>query len=207
MRQRYFNLKLILFIFSIFSSCYIFPGNNLNPNEASRKVINIDDIKYQSLFKKKKGVIEEKYKNSVKYWQNKTIKALYIEDYAPFVYVDDKGRLKGITIDLWREIAKRNKFKYELNILRGKGIWNKTVDLIASNKYDIAVTPHYVTPKREKFVDFARPFYIERFGVAIRKNEKKLTQIAAEVLGDLGIIFVTVGSFFYSNVCWSSLVF
>lgn len=85
----------------------------------------------------------------------------------PFAMKDQDGNWKGITIDLWNEIAKELKlsFKYKKFTLEYllSGIENETIDVGAA-----ALS---ITSERERVMDFTHSFFITGLGIAV-KNKK-----------------------------------
>jgi len=86
---------------------------------------------------------------------------------APFVIENNDGTLSGISIDLWKEIARELNLEYELrtyNNLEGliKGIEKREVD--------VAIAALTITSDREKSFDFTHPFYTTGLSIAFTKK-------------------------------------
>ncbi len=74
-----------------------------------------------------------------------------IKPLVPFVIKQDDA-LTGFSIDLWREIAARNGWKYRL-------VWRDTVnallDAVEKNDADVGIAGISMTPEREERIDFS----------------------------------------------------
>lgn len=82
----------------------------------------------------------------------------------PFAMKDTDGNWSGISIDLWRRVARTLGLRYRLaeepNV---QGL----IDGVAAGKYDVAVAALTVTAARENIVDFTQPFYVTGLGIAV----------------------------------------
>lgn len=89
----------------------------------------------------------------------------------PFSFKDSHGQIKGLEIDLAKEIAKRmlgnaNKvvFKNVTPQDRMKAVMSGNVDMVISTMT--------ITPQREKFVSFSDPYFVAGQAICVRKDSK-----------------------------------
>lgn len=81
----------------------------------------------------------------------------------PFITKLEDGTLGGVTIGLWRTIARNLGISYRLRELR-------LPDLLAAleaGTVDVAASALTVTADRERRMDFSHPFFNTGFGIAI----------------------------------------
>lgn len=116
----------------------------------------------------------------------------------PFAMKLADGTWDGISIELWREIAKDNDWDFEFREMEPGELLSAT----QSGAVDAAVAAVTVTPDRERVVDFSHPFYSSGLGVAVRKAYRRsfgtdLLQLLAwqflSVLGFLVAVTVCMG--------------
>jgi len=81
----------------------------------------------------------------------------------PFAIHTEDGSWKGISIDLWREIASELDLTYELRETDLKGM----VGGLQDGTYDAAVAALTMTAEREELIDFTHPFYNSGLGIAV----------------------------------------
>lgn len=82
----------------------------------------------------------------------------------PFAFQDEQGRWTGISIDLWREIAKDSGLDYEF---RDTSL-QEMIDGVATGEYDAAVAALTMNAERENRLDFTHPFMDAGLGIAVR---------------------------------------
>jgi polar amino acid transport system substrate-binding protein len=88
-------------------------------------------------------------------------------DYPPWGYKDDKGKLKGMEIDLANDIARRLKVKLELV----PAYSSTRVQLLNDHKADLILATFSVTAERKKQVYFIEPsYYAAMIGIITRTN-------------------------------------
>lgn len=90
-------------------------------------------------------------------------------DSRPFGFIDKDQKLKGFDVDLSREIAKRIlgdetavEFQQVTSSNRIFSLTSGTVDLVAATMT--------ITPKRQRIIDFSRPYYIAGQAIMVAKN-------------------------------------
>lgn len=82
----------------------------------------------------------------------------------PFAIHASDGSWEGISIDLWREIARDLDLAYEFHETDLKSM----VQGLQDGRYDAAVAALTMTAEREQVIDFTHPFYYSGLGIAIR---------------------------------------
>jgi len=89
-----------------------------------------------------------------------------VTPYWPPFNFNDKGRLKGISIDFWKLIAKNANLDYELI---SESLWSNVLEGIQTGKYDI-IPNTSKTPEREKYAIFSKPFAEFPLAIACRDD-------------------------------------
>jgi ABC-type amino acid transport substrate-binding protein len=113
------------------------------------------------------------------------------ENDPPFGFMDEKGRLKGIDVDIAEALAKEilgQKAKVEFVKITAK----KMLDLLKSGKIDILLAPLSVSEERKKEIDFSIPYFVsghlflvER-GAQISKYQDLAGKKVAVIQGTIG---------------------
>jgi polar amino acid transport system substrate-binding protein len=91
-----------------------------------------------------------------------------IAEVPPFVIHEPDGSWRGISVDLWQQIAEQAGYRYELQPMA----FEQLLPSLESGKLDVVVGALTMTAAREERFDFTHPFY--RTGLAIgvpRDNE------------------------------------
>ncbi|MDK3159916.1 transporter substrate-binding domain-containing protein [Kamptonema cortianum] len=84
----------------------------------------------------------------------------------PFVIQDDKGELEGLAVDLWEQIADKNKIDYELIPLApGEG-----VRALQEGRMRVAFLSDPVNLADERRIDYTVPFYTEGYAIALKNK-------------------------------------
>jgi polar amino acid transport system substrate-binding protein len=84
----------------------------------------------------------------------------------PFAMRAEDGTWRGISIDLWRRIARKTNLRYRFQETTLKGL----TDGVAEGSLDAAVAALTVTGPRHTVVDFTQPFYSSGLGIAVRTD-------------------------------------
>jgi polar amino acid transport system substrate-binding protein len=84
----------------------------------------------------------------------------------PYAMRDASGEWRGLTIDLWKELASELSLEYRF----GEATPDAIVDDLAHGRLDAAAGPFSVTVDREKTIDFSHAFLIQEEGIAVRKG-------------------------------------
>ena len=84
----------------------------------------------------------------------------------PFAIKAEDGSWHGISIDLWRRIARQTHLNYRFQETTLEGL----TDGVADGSLDAAVAALTVTLPRLRMVDFTLPFYSTGLGIAVADN-------------------------------------
>lgn len=85
----------------------------------------------------------------------------------PFVIKQSDGKWSGLSIELWKRIAKDLGVKYEVKEYELESLLNA----VKNEKVDIAVSPLTVTSEREKIFDFTHAYFTTGLSIAISNKE------------------------------------
>ena len=102
--------------------------------------------------------------------EKRVLKVGTVDNYLPCSDLVD-GNFEGLSVDMWREIAEKNKIHYDLSIIPTFG---QAVDDAASGKYDLIASCHKITADRLKKVAYAVSYTEGTLGFLSRKNQNKL---------------------------------
>ena len=93
----------------------------------------------------------------------------------PFAMRNKQGEWEGISIELWKHIAKHLNLKYKFK----EQNLTAMLDGVANGDLDIAVAAITVTPKREEMFDFSHCYYTTGLTIAVAKERQtKLVTLA-----------------------------
>jgi len=107
----------------------------------------------------------------------------------PFAMKASNGKWEGVSIDLWKEIAKKLNLNYKFEENSLSGLMNK----IKNREIEIAIAAISVTAKREKFADFSNGYYTEELSIAIPKDEGSILTDLIDKLFSLASLLVILG--------------
>ena len=85
----------------------------------------------------------------------------------PFSFKDKNGTWKGISIELWQDIARTNNYKYTLE----ETTLSELLDGVEDGTFDAGVAGITITSEREKKLDFSQPFISSTLGVAFVEDQ------------------------------------
>lgn len=88
----------------------------------------------------------------------------------PFAIKDAKGQWHGLSIELWRHVAKKLGIKYRFE----EATLKELVDGVASGRFDAGVAALTITAAREKRFDFTHPFYSTGLAIAVRRKDENI---------------------------------
>ncbi len=91
-----------------------------------------------------------------------------VKESPPFVIRHEDGRWSGISIDLWRAIAKALGFEYDFQAFDLDGL----LKAVEQREVDVAVAPLTITERREQFADFTHAFYASSLGIAVPADDR-----------------------------------
>lgn len=98
--------------------------------------------------------------------------------YPPFEWVDEQGDYVGFDLDVMREIAEIEGYKIKIVDIA----FNSIIPGIIAGKYDIGASGFTITDKREKVVDFSKPYWSSDQAILIPKDSG-LNMITALLAG------------------------
>ncbi len=109
--------------------------------------------------------------------ENKTLNVATRQS-PPFSFKDKEGNWKGLSIDLWEEIAKANDYKYTLK----EASLEELLAGVESGKFDVGVGGITITSEREKKLTFSQPFVASSMGIAYINTESPWWDVAQKFL-------------------------
>ena len=86
----------------------------------------------------------------------------------PFAFKDGGGRWQGISIDLWRDIARRLKLDYKFV---EAGTVKEMIDGVVAKRFDVGVGAITVTAERQRRLDFSHPFFTTGLAIATAPSD------------------------------------
>lgn len=117
----------------------------------------------------------------------------------PFAIRDDQGLWTGISIDLWREIAKELNLDYEFRELS----LDEMLASLEDGSSDAAVAALTITNQREQDFDFTHAFYTSGLGIAVAAEEPSggfvtvfraiFSRAFLEILAGLLLVLIVMG--------------
>ncbi|EKS42820.1 transporter substrate-binding domain-containing protein [Afipia clevelandensis] len=87
-----------------------------------------------------------------------------VKDAPPFALKGADGTWLGLSIELWRQIAKSQNLQYRF--VEAKDMPD-LIEQTAAGKFDVAVGAITMTVDREKILDFTQPYYATGTGIAV----------------------------------------
>lgn len=117
-------------------------------------------------------------------------------DYRPFAFIEEgenEKDVKGLEIDVWNEIAKRNNWKVEYVIAN----WNGLIGMLDSGKIDTVAHQVTVTEERKKKYYFSDTYVYSGVQLAVKKGNDSIKS-----LNDLNgkTVAVESGMNFYKSI-------
>ncbi len=112
----------------------------------------------------------------------------------PFVIKNKDNSLTGFSIELWKEIARRNNWDYKF-ILNTE--FAQMLNQVKEKKVDLAIANISVTPERQKYLDFSNAFYNSGVVILIPEKGAKVP-LDKILLGSLALklIYIIIAIFF-----------
>lgn len=90
---------------------------------------------------------------------------------APFAMMDN-GTPRGIAVDLWEEIARREQIPYEFT--KFSMSTDEVLDLLYNHQLDLVIGPISVTYDRIQKLDFTLSYFNNKVGVIVQKDNSYL---------------------------------
>ena len=122
---------------------------------------------------------------------------------APFV-IEDEGKIKGISLDIWKEIASAGGLDYGLipqkNVPTG-------LNAVAQGKLDLLIGQISITPQRlaREEIEFTQPYFIAQHGLLLPALRPSLWSRVAPLFGVAAlssIAWLLVLLFIVGNFIW-----
>lgn len=108
------------------------------------------------------------------------------QTYPPFGYIDDKGNLAGLEIDLDKEICKRLGLEYEPIRIE----WAGLIPSLNANKIDMISNPMDITPERQKAVTFANA-WLKSGGVLLVSTDSNIYKLSDAAGKKFGVLLAS----------------
>ncbi|WP_298186280.1 transporter substrate-binding domain-containing protein [uncultured Pseudomonas sp.] len=89
-----------------------------------------------------------------------------ISEVPPFVIHEENGDWRGISIDLWKDIAEQAGYRFELQPMAFKEL----LPALEAGKLDVVVGALTMTAEREARFDFTHPFYQTGLAIAVPRG-------------------------------------
>lgn len=121
----------------------------------------------------------------------------------PFISYDLEKNLTGPAIDIFKQAAIRNNWRYKLFPV--KGDVNKLIKELTENKYDILIGPISITLSRIQLVSFSRPFYLSQEKLAIHRHTASPLKAVFDIIVSIPlglVIFVILLLLLVSHIIW-----
>lgn len=125
----------------------------------------------------------------------------------PFVTKDSLGHFTGISMDLWRDLARDMGLEWKAREYDLDGL----LDAVTRGNVDVGVAALSITPGREAVMDFSQPFYYTGLGIAVpaRVSVDSLAQVVRTLfsgrlllyIGSLLALLLFVGSIVWAIEC------
>ncbi len=103
-----------------------------------------------------------------------SIRVVMDDNYPPFVFRDDSGKLQGILIDQWRLWERKTGIKAEISAMD----WEKAQNRMQAGEFDVIDTI-FKTDQRLAIYDFTRPFQKIDVPIFFDKNITGITDAAS----------------------------
>ncbi|MGK7877400.1 MAG: transporter substrate-binding domain-containing protein [Xenococcaceae cyanobacterium] len=119
----------------------------------------------------------------------------------PFV-INDGPNPEGISIDIWREIARSEELEYEL--IPQKGV-RAGIDAVAKDELDLVIGPISITADRHQKVTFTQPYFLAEIGLMLPSHPPSLWSIVKPffelaVISSVSVMFCAI--FVVGNLLW-----
>lgn len=86
----------------------------------------------------------------------------------PFVMQDANGSMRGISVDLWENIAQKMGLVYEYKLYD----LQELIEAVENREVDLCINPLTVTSQRLQRFDFTQPYYFSELAVALPVAEE-----------------------------------
>ncbi len=122
---------------------------------------------------------------------------------APFVIKDD-DEFKGISLDIWQEIARELRLDYEL--IRQPRV-QSGLEAVANGKLDVLIGPISITPKRLETmrIEFTQPIFFVQIGLVLPSQPPSLWSRVKPFFGLAAlssVLVLCISLFVVGNLIW-----
>ncbi len=102
--------------------------------------------------------------------QNGAVQSLQIAtvERPPFVFYQEDGGVRGFSVELWQDIARRNGWEYSWNL---QDSFPGMIGEVAAGRADVAIANISVTSERERLLDFSHPIYDSGLQIIVPHKE------------------------------------
>jgi len=94
-------------------------------------------------------------------------------DWPPFEYIDERGEVVGIDIEIAKRIAAELGVELEIKDMKFAAL----IEALKNGLVDIVIADMTPTPEREQVVDFSIPYYFSKGNALITLKGKEVTSI------------------------------
>ena len=117
---------------------------------------------------------------------NKTVLKIGTKIAPPFAMKDSSGKWEGISIELWKNIAKDLNISYQFYERDLEGLLEDT----AKKRLDVAVAALTITSEREKVMDFSHSYYTTWLTIAVEKKEQNFLYFILKSVFSKEMLFI-----------------
>lgn len=117
----------------------------------------------------------------------------------PFAMKGNDGQWRGLSIDLWEEIAMELGLRFEFH----EASLADLLEGVRDGTFDAAVSALTITAERERVMDFTHPFSTSGLGIAVREDPGTMNWLAVlrgflspaflQVIGALALVLLGAG--------------
>lgn len=122
---------------------------------------------------------------------------------APFAMRDIDKVPRGIAVDLWEEIARRNQIPYEFT--QFSVTTDEVLDLLYNHQLDLVIGPISVTYDRIQKLDFTISYFNNKVGVIVQKDTSYLWKALVSFFHSsfmLMVFLLIVAFLLYVSIVW-----
>ena len=122
-----------------------------------------------------------------------------IKSVPPFAMQSESGEWTGISVELWKEIAKRQNWETEWVPINSA---TAQISALSESKIDVAVGALSMTPEREQLIDFSYSFFSTGLGIATPLKDSGWISLLVQLVspaflsavGILAVLLLSVGA-------------
>ncbi len=103
-----------------------------------------------------------------------TIKVVTDDNFPPYVFRDNEGKLQGIIIDQWRVWERRTGVTAEIHGMD----WNDAVRRMKEGEFDV-IDATFKTPERTAYLDFGKPYTIIEVSIFFRSSMAGINNLSS----------------------------